>query len=97
MKIFDKAQWHIDAGEDANQVINRIKAVFKFLNEKNMLTDEGKEIFELGIDSSISLNERMVTKEGYMFLDKYYDKVIGLQFREITLELKKLYDNFKYA
>lgn len=96
MKIFDKAQWHIDAGEDENQVINRMKVVFKFLDEKGMLTDDGKEIFEIGIDSSASLNEEMVTKKGYAFLDNYYDKVIGLKFEQITLELERLYDKFKY-
>ena len=31
MKIFDKAKWHIDAGEDVSQVINRMKVIFKFL------------------------------------------------------------------
>lgn len=39
----------------------------------------------------------MVTKKGYVFLDKYYDKVIGFQFQEMALELKKLYANFKYV
>ena len=97
MKIFDKAKWHIDAGEDVSQVIHRVKVIFKFLDEKDMLTDEGKEILEIGIDSSVSLNEKMVTKKGYVFLDKYYDKVIGFQFQEMALELKKLYANFKYV
>ena len=28
MRVYDKAQWHIDAGEDKNEVIKKFKAVF---------------------------------------------------------------------
>lgn len=93
MKIFDKAQWHIDAGEDANEVLSKIRKVFEFLDEKGMLTNEGKEMIDFGIDSSISLNERMVTEKGYKFLEKYYDNIIGLKADELTSKLENLYNN----
>ncbi|MCI7443358.1 MAG: hypothetical protein MSA89_09805 [Clostridium sp.] len=93
MKIFDKAQWHIDAGEDANEVVSKIRKVFEFLDEKGMLTNEGKEMIDFGIDSSISLNERMVTEKGYKFLEKYYDNIIGLKADELTSKLENLYNN----
>ncbi|MDY4079976.1 MAG: hypothetical protein SOY42_14545 [Clostridium sp.] len=93
MKIFDKAQWHIDAGEDANEVVSKIRKVFEFLDEKGMLTNEGKEMIDFGIDSSISLNERMVTEKGYKFLEKNYDNIIGLKADELTSKLKNLYNN----
>lgn len=42
-----------------------------------MLSDEGKEQYEIGIDDSCSLNERMVTSKGNGFLKEYYDDVIN--------------------
>ena len=77
MKIFDKAQWHIDAGEDSTEVISKFKAVFQFLDKNGFLSGDGKEILEFGIDSSVSLNERMVSKAGAAFLEIYYDAVIN--------------------
>lgn len=90
MKVFDKAQWHIDAGEDSKEVVAKFKAVFEFLNNRNMLSAEGKEFLEFGIDSSTSLNERMVTKEGIVFLYEYYDKVINCKAAEIREALEKI-------
>lgn len=94
MKIFDKAKWHIDAGENEKVVINRIKTVFEFLDKNGLLTDEGKEMLEIGIDDSISLNEKMVTKKGYDFLEKHYDEIIGLLDDELVQKLESLYSVF---
>lgn len=76
LKIYDKAQWHVDAGEPEGKVIKRFEILFKFLASKDLLTFEGKEILELGIDSSVSIHERMLTESGNTFMDKYYDKVL---------------------
>ena len=89
MKVFDKAQWHIDAGENSTEVVTKFKKVFEFLNSRNMLSVEGKEILYFGIDSSVSLNERMVTKSGLIFLYEYYDKVINCNSENIKSELEK--------
>lgn len=89
MKIFDKAQWHLDAGEDTKEVISKFKEIFKFLNENEMLSVDGKEILEFGIDSSVSLNEKMVTKEGFDFLNENYVKVINLKAMEMRNALEK--------
>lgn len=94
LKIYDKAQWHIDAGEDSASCIKRIKAVFEFLQEKGMLSDEGKEMIEIGIDSSISLNERMVTAQGKRFLEKCYDDILQVQLRSVKKVLKEKYNEF---
>lgn len=91
MKIFDKAQWHIDNGENTVKVVEKFKKVFLFLNDHNMLSDDGLEIYELGIDSSVSLNEKMVTPNGQDFLDKYYDEVINFDEQEIFTELERRY------
>ncbi len=92
MIIYDKASWHIDAGMNKQEVIQRLQKVFDFLNENDMLSDEGKEQYETGIDDSCSLNERTVTSEGNRFLKKYYDDVINNEanfiFGALTEKLK---------
>lgn len=102
MKIFDKAQWHIDAGEDAEVVVGKFRSVYAFLEKNKLLSEDGKELLEFGIDSSISLNEQMVTEAGGVFLDKFYDEVINYGKDLIVDELEKRYaafnvdDNAKY-
>lgn len=91
MKVFDKALWHIDAGEDKDVVLTKFQAVFDFLSEKDLLSEEGQEILEFGIDDSISLNEDMVTEEGAAFLDKHYDEVINCDASKIAAELDVRY------
>lgn len=88
MKVFDKAQWHIDSGESTPEVIEKFTQVFSFLNSHKMLSMDGLEIFEFGIDSSISLNEKMVTSDGFAFLDRYYDEVINCNADTISAELE---------
>lgn len=78
MKIYDKAQWHIDGGESPDAVISKFQSVFAFLDRSNMLSTDGREIFEFGTDGSVSLNERLVNGLGRAFLEKYYDDVINL-------------------
>ena len=79
MKIYDKAQWHIDAGENESIVIARFKSVFTFLQKHNLLSDEGIEIYNLGVDDSVSLHERLLTDDGNKVIDRYYDNVISLE------------------
>ena len=94
MKIFDKAQWHIDGGENPSSVTNKFLVIFDLLNEEGLLSDDGMEILELGIDSSVSLNEKMVTGIGFEFLEKYYDEVINYGCDEIAYELRKRHHLF---
>ena len=94
MKSYDKAAWHIDAGEDKNSVISRFTDVFSFLEAKNMLNDEGMETLEYGMDSSVSLNSNMVTDDGEKFLDAYYDVVLKQDLNEFRNNLEKSYKEF---
>lgn len=87
MKVYDKAMWHIDGGEDKEEVIAKFKVIFSFLKGKDMLSDEGKEIMEFEIDSSISLHERLLTAEGNKFIEEYYDSIINLKSNEIAVKL----------
>ena len=79
-------------------MVNHISAsseYFKdFLEKKDFLSLEGKEVWNLGIDSSISLNERMVSEEGNRFLTDCYDDIIGLDSSVMAVELEKRYSDY---
>lgn len=82
-------------------VINHFKTVFNWLNKHNMLSEEGKEILKSGIDESISLHERLVTKDGLKFLKKHYDEYLKIISKNKNMkgnnirELEKLYIQYK--
>ena len=71
-KVYDKVAWHIDGGEDPEGTVNSLASLFDTLHSKGMLSEEGEELYQSGIDSSSSLHSRLVTPEGREFLDKHY-------------------------
>ena len=91
LKVYDKAQWHIDAGEDEKAVVNKMKILFGFLDAKGLLQQEGKEMLELGVDSSISIHERMLTEQGNKFMDAKYDTVINTSEEEFGEALESVF------
>lgn len=94
LKVYDKAEWHIDAGENSKFVISRFKLIMNFLKAKSMLSNEGEEIIDIGIDSSISIHERMLTNLGKEFIESYYDNIIDKNENEIPETLEEEYNKF---
>lgn len=100
MNVIDKAIWQIDGGVPENLVVSHFKTVFKWLYNHDMLSEEGKEEFDEGIDDCASLNETMVTDYGYKFLEKCYDDYLtviakdkyGMDFN--GEELEKIYQQY---
>lgn len=101
LKIYDKAVWQIDEGIPSELVVNHFKIVFTWLKKHDMLSEEGKEELEDGIDSEASLNEELLTQEGTSFLDNYYDKFLMVITKEkygidsAIEELDRLYKEYK--
>lgn len=77
--VYDKASWHIDAGEPTSRVLSHFKFIMSWCNQNNLLSEEGEEIIELGIDDSISIHSRLFNERGNMFMSKYYDTFISAQ------------------
>ena len=71
--VYDKAAWHIDAGENKSNVLEHFKFIMTWCHKNNLLSAEGEEILELGVDDSISIHSRMLTGRGNVFMTKYYD------------------------
>jgi hypothetical protein len=93
IKVYDKASWHIDNGENKNEVLKKMKIIFDFLNKNSLLNSDGKELFNLGINEDSSLHDGLVTNEGKEFLDKNIDKIISKSSKEIEKTLENLYKN----
>ena len=77
MEIFDKASWQIDGGIPEELVVRHFNNVFCWLDNHGMLSEEGKEELEDGIDDSASLNDELVTEDGAKFLREHYDEYLG--------------------
>ena len=86
MKIYDKAKWQMDGGMEKKMVIEHFECVFRWLLNHHMLSEDGQEMLESGIDGELSLNTEMVTKEGADFLDMYYDDLIKQSSYDIVAE-----------
>lgn len=101
MIIIDKAVWQIDGGVPEELVVNHFKTVFLWLEKHDMLSDEGKEELEDGIDDCASLNEELVTKAGIEFLEACYDDYLKVVAKDKYgtdyngSELEKIYAQYK--
>ncbi len=95
LKVYDKAQWHIDAGEDESAVVKKMEILFDFLENKGFLQAEGKEILKIGIDESISIHERMLTEKGNSFMESKYDGIINTNEEEFNEALENAFEEFK--
>ena len=76
--VYDKAAWHIDEGEDVKQVLAHFSFIMSWSLDNKLLSGKGLEIAELGVDDSISLNSKMFTEKGNLFMQKYYDYFIAV-------------------
>lgn len=101
MVIIDKVAWQIDGGIPEDLVISHFNTVFTWLDDHKMLSAEGKEELEDGIDDCASLNKEMITMEGLAFLEACYNEYLrviakdkyGIDFN--GEELEKIYRKYR--
>ena len=87
MVIFDKPKWHIDAGMNIKDVLEKFRIVFDFLSSNDMLSNDGIEQIEIGIDEECSLNEMAVNKKGKSFLEYCYNDIINYNSEDMAAAL----------
>lgn len=73
MKIIDKAAWQIDGGVPADKVVSHFQNMFAWMGAHGMLTEDGEEELEDGIDDCASLNDELINERGMVFLESCYD------------------------
>ena len=74
--IFDKFAWHLDAGIDEHKLKDYFQKLMEFLKKYQLLNDYGLEIFNFGVDSSLSITSKMLTDDGNSFLSVWYDEYL---------------------
>ena len=74
-KVYDKVAWQLDGGQEEDLVISHFKFIMKWCHDVGILSKDGEELYELGVDDSCSLHERMFTEKGKMFMEKFYNSI----------------------
>lgn len=79
MVVFDKVSWHYPEGHgcpslDAAKL--HFIAVMAWLKKNNLLSDEGKEVLELGIDADFSIVSSMLNAKGNDIFKQYYSNLL---------------------
>lgn len=101
MVIIDKAVWQIDGGVPEELVVKHFQIVLTWLKEHDMLTDEGIEEFEDGIDDTASLNDNLISQEGIKFLEECYDEFLRIIAKDqygkdySRKELERIYQDYQ--
>lgn len=73
--VYDKVSWHYPEGENCPNLEAaklHFSIAMKWLKENDLLSDEGKEIFEIGIDADSSLTSSMLNEKGNFIIKNYY-------------------------
>lgn len=73
--IYDKVSWHYPNGKNCPSLEaakRHFEILMKWLMENNLLSDEGKEAFEAGIDSDFSITSSMLNDKGNKILERCY-------------------------
>ncbi len=83
MQIIDKASWQTDGGVPAELVVSHFRTIFAWLRDHDMLTDEGLEELEDGIDDCASLNDELINEKGMRFLESCYDEYLKAVAKEL--------------
>ena len=75
--IYDKFTWHLDAGIDKDKLIYYFKKLMDFLKNHQLLNKDGLEIYDLGVDSSLSINSKLLTDKGNTLFTLWFDKYLA--------------------
>lgn len=73
--VYDKVSWHYPEGENCPSLeIAKVhfESIMAWLKDNTLLSEEGEENFEIGVDSDFSINSLMLSKKGNDFLKMYY-------------------------
>ena len=82
--VYDKVEWHYPEGKgcpDLKTATIHFKAVLDWLDQHDLLTPLGKEIYDLGVDRETSITSDMLTEKGNRIMKRCYDEMTkGLKY-----------------
>lgn len=77
MKVYDKSKWHNNGENNELNIKEYFQNLMELLLKNNMLSEDGREILDIGIDNDFSLNSKLVNEKGNLFLGKNYDEILS--------------------
>ncbi len=101
MIIIDKAGWQIDGGIPSELVVEHFRIMFQWLKLHDMLTEEGLEELDDGIDEEASINDELVNSNGIKFLQECYDNFLNIIAKDLYGKkdsdkiLEQIYEEYK--
>lgn len=75
IKVYDKVSWHFPEGQNCKSLeVAKVHftAIMEWLKVNNLLSNEGEEVWDLGIDSNFSITSSMLNSKGNEVFKKYY-------------------------
>lgn len=78
--VYDKVSWHFPEGKNCPSLSDAKKhfeIIMGWARDKKLLSSEGVELLEIGVDSDFSISSSMLNKEGDLFFKKKYSEFIG--------------------
>lgn len=74
--VYNKVAWHSEL-EDEAIVIRHFCFIMKWLHDNQLLSEEGEELYELGVDEDSVLHKGMLRPLGNEFMSKYYEQFMN--------------------
>lgn len=68
--VYDKVSWHYPEGKNCPSLEAakiHFLVMMKWLKENNLLSTEGEEVWELGVDADFSITSTMLNEKGKIF------------------------------
>lgn len=75
VSIYDKVKWHTgDAKAPVDIKVAKIhfQVIMDWLSRNDLLSESGKEEYEIGIDSTFAITSRMLSDSGNSIMKNYY-------------------------
>ena len=80
MTTYDKVSWHFPYGENCEseeEAKGHFKALMRWLEEQDLLSEEGQVAMKAGVDSDFVITSYMLKPKGSRLLDICYKDWIG--------------------
>jgi len=96
--VYDKVSWHYPEGNNCPSLETakvHFLALMNWIKENNLLSSEGDEILELGIDADFSITSSMLNEKGNDVLKKHYSNWIKTIDYSENIDFKILSDGLR--
>lgn len=96
--VYDKVSWHYPEGKNCPNLEAakaHFETIMEWLKENSLLSDEGLEIFEIGIDADFSITSSMLNRKGNDVLKKHYSNWLRTVAYSKNIDLKILDDGLR--